>query len=159
MSWGVLGRLGAVLGASWTHLGAVCGALIGSDAPTAIRAEPPGRYPPKSLANPSPPRDKGPNPHFSTPFPCNPFPSSSFPFPSLRFPCLPLSWPVLASLGSIFLPNLAPTWLPKSTQIQTKWSLGGLPYLDLVFTSIFVRFLLRTWTPQTQKIIEISFVL
>ena len=105
------------------------------------------------------PGHKSRHSHFSTPFPSNPFPSSSFPFPSLRFPCLPLSWPVLACLGSIFPPNLAPTWLPKSTQIQTKWSLGGLPYLDLVFTSIFVRFLLRTWTPQTPKIIEISFVL
>ena len=118
-----------------------------------------GRCPPKGLVNHPPPGDIGPPAHFSTPFPSNPFPSSSFPFPSLRFPCLPLSWPVLACLGSIFPPNLAPTWFPKSTQSQTKWSLGGLPYLDLVFTSIFVRFLLRTWTPQTPKIIEISFVL
>ena len=92
-----------------------------------------GRSPPKGLANPSPPRGESPHPHFSTLFPSNPFPSSSFPFPSLRFPCLPLSWPVLASLGSIFLPNLGPTWLPKPTQIQTKWTLGGLPYLESFF--------------------------
>ena len=92
-----------------------------------------GRFPPKGLANPSPPGEKSPPPHFSTPFPSNPFPSSSFPFPSLRFPSLPLSWPVLACLGSFFLPNLAPTWLPKSTQTQIKWNLGGLSYLDLVF--------------------------
>ena len=42
-SWSVLERLGAVLAASWTHLGAVCGALIGSGPPTTLRPEPPGR--------------------------------------------------------------------------------------------------------------------
>ena len=110
-----------------------------------------GRSPPKGLANPSPPAEKSPHPHFSTPFPCNPFPSSSFPFPSLRFPCLPLSWPVLACLGSIFPPNLAPTWLPKSTEIQTKWSLDGVPIL----TSFLHRFLFDFYSelgpPKPQK--------
>ena len=32
--------------------------------------------------------------------------------------CLTFSWPDLASLGSIFCPNLPPTWHPKKTKLK-----------------------------------------
>ena len=127
------------------------------DVPTSSESSgpgPSGRSPPKGRVNPYPPPAESPLPHFSTPFPSNPFPSSSFPsFPSL--PLSPLSWPVLACLGSTFPPNLAPTWLPKSTQIQTKWSLDGVPIL----TSFLHRFLFDFYSelgpPKLQKSLKI----
>ena len=110
-----------------------------------------GGLPLRAWLPPSPPGAESPTDTVSLPIPASLFPSSSFPFPSLVFPCLGLSWPVLACLGSIFPPNLAPTWLPKSTQIQTKWSLDGVPIL----TSFLHRFLFDFYSelgpPKPQK--------
>ena len=53
--------------------------------------------------------------------------------------------------GSIFCRILIPTWIPKSTQIQTKWGLDGVPIL----TSFLHRFLFDVYSefrpPESEK--------
>ena len=83
-----------------------------------------GRSPPKGRVNPSTPaRKRSPATLFHT------FPFHSFPFPSLRFPCLGLSWPVLACLGWIFPPNLAPKIHQNPLKTDPKMS----SHLDSIF--------------------------